>query len=64
MGKGKLGYWDICSLPAKSDTAHLRLESAMQKDVDYLLMAKPVVQLTTRGSAVTVLCLLGAVGCW
>ena len=26
----------------------------MQKDVDYLLMAKPVVHLTTRGSAVTV----------
>ncbi len=32
--------------------------SAMQKDVDYLLIAKPVAQLTTRGSAATVQSLL------
>ena len=37
-----------------SDTVHLWLVSAMQKDVDFLPMAKPVVHLITRRSAVTV----------
>jgi len=35
-----------------------------EEDVDYLPMAKPVSQITTRGSAVTVACLSGAVGRW
>ena len=35
--------------------AALESESAREKDVDYLLIAKPVVHLTTRGSATTVL---------
>ena len=33
--------------------------SALQKGVDYLPMAKPVMQLTTRGYAVTVRLLTG-----
>ena len=36
------------------DCVLLRRQPAVRKDVDYLLIAKPVVQLTTWGSAVTV----------
>lgn len=36
--------------------------SASLKDVDYLLMAKPVSKITTRRSASTVARLLGAAG--
>jgi len=36
--------------------------SVLLKDVDYLLIAKPVSQITTRRSALTVAYLLGAAG--
>ena len=41
-------------MPVQSDSVPLRRTFAMRKGVDYLLIAKPVVHLTTRGSAVTV----------
>ena len=46
--------FDLAGLSASSDTAHLLHVSAMAKGVDCLLIAKPVMQLFTRGYAATV----------
>ena len=44
---------DQVGMPVESDCVLRRRQPAMRKGVDYLPMAKPVVQLTTRGSAAT-----------